>query len=101
MKIEEYLETLTPEEREQHKDLIKECLDRQRTIEESRRMTNDALKKLEVLEQRLYGSLQNLAETVVIMKEELQKAYEKIGQQKKKSLDEQLRTLKPDEFYKA
>jgi len=71
MKIEEYLETLSPEEREQHKDLIQECLDRQKTIEESRRITNEGLKNLEVLEQRMYGSLLNLAEVVGTMQEEL------------------------------
>jgi TATA-binding protein-associated factor Taf7 len=97
-KIEEYLKTLTTEEREQHKDLIAECLEREKTITETRKETNEALKKLEVLEKRMYQNIEGLHQLALTVQDNLQRAYDQI---KQKDPLEKLRTMGPDEFYKA
>jgi len=102
MKIEEYIKTLIPQEREQHKDLIKECLEKEKNIAETGIQREESLKKLETLERRMYDSILKLQEAAALIKENLQNAYKRIPQQKKEEdpLGKLIRT-NPELFYKV
>ncbi len=71
-RIEDYLKTLTPEERERHKELIEECRQREKDIRESydnaRESIKEVKKNYEMIGENLkkmcefYGELEKLVE---------------------------------------
>lgn len=67
--IQEEVEKLTPEEREEFKDLIQECIDREKEIEENRKKSHEALKEFE-------KNIKWLCKTIVKMNVDLQKVKE-------------------------
>ncbi|MEM4244606.1 MAG: hypothetical protein QW404_01840 [Candidatus Nanoarchaeia archaeon] len=106
MKVSEYIKTLTPEEREKHKDLIEECLER----EEKLRKLNieDKLKELNYVENKCYEALKELQGALTKLQNELKEMYVNAiaARQQSKILKEkiseiQLKMMRKEDFYKA
>lgn len=67
--IQQEVDKLTPEEREEFKDLIQECLNREKEIEKNREKSHEALKEFE-------NNIQWLCESIIKMNVDLQKIKE-------------------------
>ena len=63
MKIQDYISTLTDEEKEQHKDLIKESLERETEIEELFKEIRDNTEKLCNIFQNMVDNLQYITDS--------------------------------------
>ncbi len=106
MKVSDYIKTLTPEEREKHKDLIKECLEREKKLEKLN--IEDKIRELSAVENNWYETIKKLKNALTELQGELKEMYTnalKAKQQsqilKEKISDVQLRLMKKEDFYKA
>ena len=73
--IQEEVEKLTPEEREEFKDLIQECLEREKEIEENREKSHKALKEFE-------NNIQWLCQTIIKLNVDLEKVKQDLTRTK-------------------
>jgi transposase len=64
-KIKDILATLSPEELELHKDLIEECLSREKEIEQHSKNLNNNLKKINSVTYKLVEDLNKIANFTV------------------------------------
>jgi len=64
-KIQEVIDLLSPEEREQFKDLIEECLQREKEIQDNYNKSNESLGKLE-------KNLTNISNSFLKMQSDIQ-----------------------------
>ena len=71
MKIKAAVEKLSPEEREQFKDLIEECLQREQDIQSNYEQSNESLKKFVENIQRINLSVSSIKNSLETIKQEM------------------------------
>jgi len=63
--IDEYIATLTPEEREKHKELIEECKKREKEILKNAQRTEMLFQRLKKINKEFYEELQKLHKKII------------------------------------
>lgn len=61
--LEDYIASLTPEELELHKDLIEECVAREKTIDKAGRVMRDKLPKLFAVTEKMINNLSEISKS--------------------------------------
>lgn len=75
MTIKEYADTLTPEEREQFKDLINECAEREGQLQRNSAEIGVSLSMLEATQRRLKTDLTELNSKLETLRDRLGETY--------------------------
>lgn len=71
--LNDIISTMTEEEKETHKDMIKECLERESNIQETSQITKNSIKKLSEISIRIE---KNIEEINILLKKQIEKKYE-------------------------
>jgi hypothetical protein len=74
-RIADYVETLTPAEREQFRDLIEECTAREATIQGNALRADDALRQLAEQQERLNTKIRDLEDAGRRLKDTIGRLY--------------------------
>ena len=88
--INDLLKNLTPEELEQHKDLIDECLNREKDVNESGKIIKESFNKLCDISESLFNNLN-------ILKKECDNLNKNLTDMKNINI---LRSIPDENFYK-